>query len=231
VKRFRQNRSIGTFLINICLLNSLTVMLRMAPVFVLASCSVLQPTASVHIFSVERDKPFETSDTLAVLIGIDSETDFVFDINGSNQIHSSSGEKTFLAEKIRTGWYYADIIGNEMWVRGMPIYLKGGGSTYIQFLKTGVYVNYKPFFKVEIDKSIYNPFAPVLTVGCFGCNGAPDFQIDHVRVNPIQPYIPLSADWHSIEIYSPADNIQIYYRALFSNYSITRFTLYPVENF
>ncbi|MGC8594480.1 MAG: hypothetical protein ACP5MI_02610 [Candidatus Kryptoniota bacterium] len=222
--------STSIFLINIAS-KLLGIIWGIIMALVLASCSTLQPTASVHIFPAEINTALATPDTMSILINIDSETDFVFDVNGSNQIHSSSGEKMFLARNISTGWYYADIVGNEMWVRGMPIYLKRGGDIYIQFLKTGVYVNYKPFFKVEKSKSIYNSFTPILTIGCYGCSGPPEFRIDNARINPVQPYIPLSAEWHSIEIYSPMDNIQLYYRDLFANYTVTTLILYPVESF
>lgn len=221
--------AIGSF--SAFLFETIPVILGILFVFTLPSCSSFRPTGSVRLFPERTNTSLETSDTLKTLIYINSEADFVFDINGSNQVHSSSGEKAFLAEGIRSGWYYADIVGNEIWVRGMPVYLKGGDVTYIQFLKTGVYVNYRPFFTVERYKSIYNSFTPFLTVGCRGCSGPPHFSIDNTPVNPVQPYIPLSAEWHSIEVYSPMDNIQLYYRDLFSNYTVTRLMLYPVESY
>lgn len=195
--------------------------------FLISSCALLKPTASIELSRVPSDYSLDLSDTTKTILMFDSRINFDFDLNGSDRITVRPGFSQTLASGISPGWFYMDVIGATMWVRGLPVYLFGGDSVLIDVDNDHLSLDGAEFFTVSKEKSTTLPFVPSLSISCVGCTARPQLKFDNQQVNYLPPWIAIDPGWHTIEIYSPFDNVELYYRTLFDNYSITRFTLYP----
>ncbi len=196
---------------------------------VFSSCALFTPVTAVNILRVPGDYELKASDTTYTVFDLNTLIHLEFDLNGSNRIAVSPGDSHYLASGIRQGWYYADVIGANMWVRGMPVYLTGGDVISLEITNNYINVDGRPFFNAYQEKSTQYPFTPMLSLTCTGCTAQPQLKFDGNEVNYVPPWISITAGWHTIQIYSPFDNVQLYYRTLFDNYTVTRFDLYPVN--
>jgi hypothetical protein len=189
----------------------------------------LQPSATVHLAKASvgyENEPIDTTDTIFILR---SKINLDFNLNGSNRISVGPGFSRLIASGISSGWYYMDIIGTTMWVRGLPVYLIGGDSVSIDVDNNYLSVDGYEFFVASQERSTDLPFMPSLSISCLGCTVTPQIKLDDQPVHYVPPWIEVDPGWHTIEIDSFADNVRLYYRTLFDNYSITRFIVYPVE--
>lgn len=196
--------------------------------FSLSSCALLKPSASIGISVVPDNYSLEPYDTTETIFIFDSKINLDFDLNGSDRIVVRPGFSHMLANGISPGWFYMDVIGATMWVRGLPVYLIGGDTVLIEVDDNQLDVDSMEFFTAHQEKSTALPFVPALSINCIGGTAAPHLKLDDQEVDYVPPWIEVDPGWHTIEIYSPFDNVQLYYRTLFDNYSITRFTFYPI---
>lgn len=196
--------------------------------FALSSCALLMPSASIGLSRVSEDYQLGLYDTTKTILDFDSRMNLDFDLNGSERISVRPGFSRWLAEGVMPGWFYLDVIGSSMWVRGLPVYLIGGDTVAIEVDNDHLVVDGRAFFTAQQEKSTRFPFAPVLSMSCAGCTRAPILKFDGQQVDYVAAEISVDAGWHTIEFYSPFDNVSLYYRTLFDNYTITEFTLYPV---
>ncbi len=190
---------------------------------------MLHPTATVKLVRVQDRFEPSPVDTTQTILMIKANMDFEFDMNGSERIAMNSGSSRLLADGISPGWYYLDVIGPTMWVRGLPVYLVGGDTMTLDVDNDYIDVDGSPVFDVRQEKSTTFSFVPGLSMSCAGCTRAPVLKFDGRQLEYIPPWISIEAGWHTIEIFSPFDNVNLYYRTLFDNYTITEFTLYPVQ--
>jgi len=207
------------------------VFARLAPfilVMSLSSCALLEPSASIQLSRVSDDYYLDVNDTTKTIITMDSDIDMNFDLSGSERLSMRPGFSHLLASDVVPGWYYMDIIGASMWVRGVPVYLWGGDTISIEVGNDYLDIDGKIFFEAEQQKGTQYPFVPAFSLNCVGCTRMPQLKFDDQQVNYLPPWVSIAAGWHTIEIYSPFDNVRLYYRTLFDNYSITQFTFYPV---
>ncbi len=208
----------------------MVISLRLMAVLSLAlsSCALLRPSASIGLSRVPDDYQLGLFDTTKTVFDFDSNINLDFDLNGSKRISIHPGFSQLLADGTSPGWFYIDVIGSSMWVRGLPIYLIGGDTVSVEVDNDYLDVNGRTFFVAQQEKGTQLSFVPALSMRCEGCTRAPILKFDEQQVDYIPPWISIEAGWHTIEIYSPFDNVNLYYRALFDNYTITEFTLYPV---
>ncbi len=193
-----------------------------------SSCAFLVPTVSVHLARVTADYQLGATDTTKTILSINTSMPADFNMNGSNMISLKPGEAYYVVDGIQPGWYYFNIVGVETWVRNMPVYINGGDEIPFDIGPDHVDVDGKPFFNSYQEKSTLYSFYPMLSLNCFGCTVRPLVRFDGSEMAPTQAWITVSPGWHTIEIYSPLDHVQLYYRTLFDNYTITQFDLYPV---
>lgn len=194
-----------------------------------SSCALFTPIATVNLLKVSYDYELGASDTTETIFDLNTRIQFEFDLNGSNRVGVQPGDSRYLATGVKPGWYYVDVIGANMWVRGMPVYLTGGNVVSLEVTNNYIDVDGHPYFNAYQEKSTQYPFTPMLSLSCTGCTAEPLLKFDGNQINYIAPWVSVSAGWHTIEIYSPFDNVQLYYRTLFDNYTVTRFNLYPVN--
>ncbi len=186
-------------------------------------------SASVGLSEVPNSFELGIQDTTKAVFVFDSGIYMDFDLSGSRRVSVRPGASQFLAEGILPGWYYIDVIGASMWVRGLPVYLSGGDSVAIQVGNDYLELNGRTFFSATQTRSTLFAFVPALAMDCVGCTTMPLLKFDGEQVDYIPPWVAVDPGWHTIEIYSPFDNVQLYYRTLFDNYTITRFTIYPIS--
>ncbi len=196
---------------------------------VFSSCALFVPTATVNLLQVPGDYELGATDTTDTIFDLSTRIHIDFDISGSNRTAVRPGDWHYLATGIKPGWYYVDVIGADMWVRGMPVYLLGGDVVSLGVSDNHIDIDGRAYFDATQEKSTSFPFTPMLSLKCTGCTAEPLLKFDGNQVNYVPPWIAVSAGWHTIEIYSPFDNVQLYYRTLFDNYTVTRFNLYPVN--
>lgn len=196
-----------------------------------SSCTFLVPTASVHIAGVRSDYALDATDTTAVILVINTNMHVDFTMNGSNTVRVNPGEEYFAAQGIRSGWYYLDFVGATTWVRNVPVYLRGGSRIPFEVGANYLDIDGRTFFNSYQEKSTLYPFYPALSLNCYGCDFRPLIRFDGAEMVITQPWMTVTPGWHTIEIYSPLDHVQLYYRTLFDNYTITQFDLYPVSMF
>lgn len=190
---------------------------------------MLQPTAIVHLVRVGDNFVLSAGDTTETLFDVDTRIHTQFDLNGSNRVGVAPGIWKYLADGIAPGWHYIDLIGTTVWVRGVPVYLRGGDTVSVDLGDNHMALDGMPFFEVYQDKNIYYSFTPMFSLNCYGCNWYPEIKFDGSVMNYTAPWVAVDAGWHTIEITSPLDNVHLYYRTLFDNYTVTRFNLYPVQ--
>ncbi len=169
------------------------------------------------------------NDTTKTILIFDSGINVDFDLSGSNRIALQPGVSLRLADGISPGWYYADVIGASMWVRGLPVYFSGGDTVSFEIGNNHLNVDGRTFFSAFQEKSTRYPFTPMLSLRCTGCTARPLLKFDRNQVDYVPPWVAVSPGWHTIEIYSPFDNVQLYYRTLFDNFTVTQFNLYPIR--
>lgn len=194
-----------------------------------SSCALFVPTATVNLLQVSGDYELGATDTTDTIFDLSTGIHIDFDISGSNRIAIRPGDWHYLATGIKPGWHYVDVIGADMWVRGMPVYLLGGDVVSIGVGENYIDIDGRTYFDASQEKSTSFPFTPMLSLQCNGCTTEPVLKFDGTQMNYVPPWIAVSAGWHTIQIYSPFDNVQLYYRTLFDNYTVTRFTLYPIN--
>ncbi|HUI30930.1 MAG TPA: hypothetical protein VLX91_12000 [Candidatus Acidoferrales bacterium] len=194
----------------------------------LSSCAFLRPSISIGLSRVSNNYVVNPFDTTKTIFTVDSKIDFDFDLSGSYRISIRHGHSRVLAKGVSPGWFYVDVIGASMWVRGLPLYLIGGDSVSIQVANNYLNVDGKTFFMAQQEKSTQFSYDPSLSISCVGCTRKPTLKFDDEEMNYVPPSISAAAGWHTIEIYSPFDNVDLYFRTLFDNYTITEFTLYPI---
>jgi len=193
-----------------------------------SSCALLRPSASIEIYEVTDDYRIDPYDTTKTVFDFDSNINIDFDISGSDRISVRQGLSSLLADGISPGWFYIDVIGANLWVRGLPVYLIGGDTVTIDVDSYHLDIDGRPFFAARQEKSTEFSFVPVLSMSCAGCTRQPTLRFDGQQVEFVPPWISLDAGWHTIEIYSPFDHVNLYYRTLFDSFTVTEFTLYPV---
>ncbi len=208
----------------------------MRPVYVLlaflfSSCALLVPKAIVHITPVSSDYRLGAADTTATILLVNSNMHADFSLNGSNTIRLKPGEKDFVAVGIRTGWYYMDVVGTTTWMRNVPVYLNGGKEFSVDIGKDYLDINGRTFFNSYQEKSTLYPFYPSFSFNCYGCYYQPVVKFDGADMVISQPWTTVTPGWHTIEIYSPLDHVQLYYRTLYDSYTITQIDLYPISMF
>lgn len=199
--------------------------------FLFSSCALLTPEASIHITAVRADYGLSADDTTAAILQLNTNMYTEFNLNGSNILKMEPGEESFVVEGIRTGWYYADIVGADTRIHNLPVHLKGGGETTFEIAKNYLDIDGRTFFNSYQEKSTLYPFYPQLSLNCYGCDFQPMIRFDGAPVVVTQPWMTVAPGWHTIEIYSPLDHVQLYYRTLFDSYTITQFDLYPISMF
>ncbi len=199
--------------------------------FVISSCALFVPTASVHITGVPLDYSLSSSDTTKEILSISSNMSAQFRLNGSNTVPLKPGDEDLIAEGVHAGWYYFDIVGAETWVRNVPVYLTGADSISFVVAHNYLDINGRTFFNSYQEKSVRYPFYPVISLNCYGCNYQPAIKFDGSDMVLTPPWTTVAPGWHTIDIYSPLDHVQLHYRTLFDNYTITQFDLYPVSMF
>ncbi len=197
--------------------------------FALSSCALLMPAATIGLSRVSEDFQLGLYDTTKTVLDFDSRINLDFDLNGSERVSVRPGLSKWLADGVMPGWFYLDVIGSSMWVRGLPVYLIGGDAIAIEADNDHLVLDGRPFFTAQQEKSTQFSFVPALSMSCAGCTRAPVLKFDGQQVDYAPPWISIDAGWHTIEIYSPFDNVHLYYRTLFDNYTITEFTFYPVS--
>jgi hypothetical protein len=195
---------------------------------ILSSCALLMPSTSIGLSRVSEDYQLGVLDTTKTILNFDSRIDLDFDLNGSERFSIRPGFSRWLVDRVMPGWFYLDVIGSSMWVRGLPVYLIGGDTVAVEVDNDHLVLDSRPFFTAQQEKSTRFPFVPVLSMSCIGCTRAPILKFDGQQLDYVAPEISVDAGWHTIEFYSPFDNVSLYYRTLFDNYTITEFTLYPV---
>ncbi len=196
-----------------------------------SSCALLVPTASVHLIRVSGDYQLGATDTTKTILIISTNMHVDFNLNGSNIIKLAPGEWYYVADGIGPGWYYLNAVGANTWVRNVPVYLNGGDEIPIVIGANYLDIDKRTFFDSYQEKSTLYSFYPMLSLNCFGCTTQPLLRFDGNETTITQPWITVTPGWHTIEIYSPLDHVQLYYRTLFDNYTITQFDLYPVPMF
>jgi hypothetical protein len=194
----------------------------------LSSCALLRPTATVRLIKVSGEHELNADDTTKTIFMFDSKINLDFDLNGSQRVAVDPGSSSLLADGIAPGWFYMDLIGASTWVRGLPVYLIGGDTVLIDVDNDYIAVDGTAFFTAQREKSTQFSYVPALSMRCIGCTRQPILKFDGQQVDYVPPWISVDAGWHTIEIYSPFDNVNLYYRALFDNYTETEFTFYPV---
>jgi hypothetical protein len=197
--------------------------------FAFSSCALLKPSTSIGLSEVSDNYQLGMYDTTKTIFDFDSGMNIDFDLNGSDRISVHPGSSRLLANGVSPGWFYIDVIGSSMWVRGLPVYLIGGDTVSIDVDNNYLDVDGRSFFTARQEKSTQFSFVPALSISCVGCTRALTLKFDEQQVDYVPPWISIDAGWHTIEIYSPFDNVNLYYRTLFDNYTITEFTLYPVS--
>ncbi len=208
--------------------------MKLASVFfavLFSSCALLAPTASVHLTKVESDYNLPADDTTKSILIINTNMHVDFNLSGSNIIKLTPGTWEFVADGIQEGWYYVDIVGAATWVRNVPVYFYGGDQISFDVGPDHLDIDGRIFFDSYKEKNTLYPFYPLLSMNCFGCTAQPILRLDGSQIAVTQPWMTVSPGWHTIEIYSPLDHVQLYYRTLFDNYTITQFDLYPVSMF
>jgi hypothetical protein len=196
--------------------------------FMFSSCALLKPSASIGLSKISDDYQLNQNDTTKTVIDFNSKINFDFDLSGSQRVSIHPGRSRFLADGVSPGWFYLDFIGSSMWVRGLPVYLIGGDTVSLDIDNNYLDIDGMSFFDARQNKSTQYSFVPALLLSCVGCTREPILKLDGQQVDYTTPWISVDAGWHTIEIYSPFDNVNLYYRTLFDNYTITEFTLYPV---
>lgn len=196
-----------------------------------SSCALLVPTASVNITWVSSDYTLRAADTTATILLINSDMHADFTLNGSNMIIIKPGEMDFVADGIKSGWYYMDVVGADTWMRNVPVYLHGGKELSLDIGKNYLDINGRTFFDAYQDKSTLYPFYPSFSLNCYGCDFEPVVRFDGADIVINQPWTTVTPGWHTIEIYSPLDHVQLYYRTLYDSYTITQVDLYPISMF
>jgi hypothetical protein len=207
---------------------------RFTPIVValmFSSCAFFAPVASVHLSMVPESYRPLTTDTTKTLFIIDTDMHLDFNLNGSNIIKSDPGEREYVADGIEPGWYYLDVVGSNTWVRNVPVYLNGGDEIQVDAGPDHLDIGGRIFFNSYQEKSTIYSFYPMLLLRCFGCSTEPSLRFDGSPMVITQSWTTVMPGWHTIEIYSPLDHVQLYYRALFDNYTITQFDFYPVSTF
>ncbi len=199
--------------------------------FVLSSCAFFVPTASVHITEVPSGFRFSSVDTTAVILSVSSNMYAQFRLNGANSFSVTPGSEDLLADGIHKGWYFFDIVGAETWIRNLPVYLAGADTVSFTIAHNYLDIDGRIFFNSYQEKSLQYPFYPVLSLNCYGCNFQPVIKFDGTSMILTPPWTTVTPGWHTIDIYSPLDHVQLHYRTLFDNYTITQFDLYPVSMF
>lgn len=199
--------------------------------FVFSSCALFVPTASVHIAEVPSDFKFDAADTTAAILSVSSNMYAQFRMNGANTVDLNPGSANFVAEGIRRGWYFFDIVGAETWVRNLPVYLTGADTISFVIAHNYLDIDGRTFFNSYQEKSLHYPFYPALSLNCYGCNFQPVIKFDGSNMRLTPPWTTVTPGWHTIDIYSPLDHVQLHYRTLFDNYTVTQFDLYPVSMF
>jgi len=205
----------------------LSVRLMAILAFAFSSCALLKPSTSIGLFKVSDNYQLSIFDTTKTIFDFDSGINIDFDLNGSDRLSVQPGFTRLLANGVSPGWFYIDVIGSSMWVRGLPVYLIGGDTVLIGVDNDYLNVDGRSFFTARQEKSTLFSFVPELSMSCVGCTRAPILKFDGQEVDYIPPWISIDAGWHTIEIYSPFDNVNLYYRTLFDNYTMTEFKLYP----
>lgn len=197
----------------------------------LSSCALLIPTASVHITGIQPDSTLNASDTTAIILSINTNMNADFNFNGSNTVSLKPGEENFFVNGIQTGWYYMDIVGTDIRMRNVPVYLHGGGTLPLDIGRDYLDIDGRTFFDSYQEKSTLYPFYPVFSLNCYGCEFEPVIRFDGTQIAITQPWTTVTPGWHTIEIYSPLDHVQLYYRTLFDSYTVTQIDLYPISMF
>ena len=194
-----------------------------------SSCALLKPSASVQLLRIPSDFELGATDTTKTVLFFDSNINVDFDLSGSKRVAIHPGVSQLLADGISPGWYYVDVVGANTWVRGLPVYLNGGDSVSFDIGSNHLGVDGRTFFSAFQEKSTRYSFTPMLSLNCFGCTARPLLKFDRNQVDYVPPWVAVSPGWHTIEIYSPFDNVQLYYRTLFDNFTVTQFNLYPIR--
>ncbi len=196
-----------------------------------SSCALLVPTAVVNLERVPADYVIAPTDTTESVLEISSNMHADFSLNGSNMVKLEPGDWEYLAAGIAPGWYYMNIVSADTWVRNVPVFLRGGDRVPIDVGPNHLDIDGKIFFDSYQGKSTLYSFYPMLSLSCYGCTTQPLLRFDGNETAVTQPWITVTPGWHSIEIYSPLDHVQLYYRTLFDNYTITEFELHPISTF
>ncbi len=196
-----------------------------------SSCAMLTPVASLHLVRVPSDYQLGATDTTKTILAINTKMHVEINLNGSDIIKLSPGEWSYVADGIEPGWYYLDVIGAETRVRNVPMYLYGGDEVPIDIGPDHLDIDGAAFFSSRRQRSTLYSFYPLLSVNCYGCTVQPQLKFDGSPMAVTRPWTTVAPGWHTIEIYSPFDHIDLYYRALFDNYTITQFDFYPVSGY
>ncbi len=196
-----------------------------------SSCALFIPTASVHISGVAPDYVLNASDTTAIILSLSTNMHADFSLNGSNTISLRPGEKEYVANGIQTGWYYMDIVGTDTWMHNVPVYLRGSRTLTVDIGKDYLDIDGRTFFDSYQEKNTLYPFYPAFSLNCYGCEYRPIIKLDGTEITITRPWTTLDPGWHTIEIYSPLDHMQIHYRTLFDSYTVTQIDLYPISMF
>lgn len=199
--------------------------------FLFSSCALLLPSESISLVPVTADYSLARGDTTGALLHVAANLQVEFTLNGSNTMEIRPGESEILAGGIQTGWYYINIIGDEMRVVNLPVYLHGGHETSFTIAHNYLDIDGRTFFNSYQEKSTQYPFYPQWSFTCYGCNFQPLIRFDGSEITITRPWMTITPGWHTIEIYSPLDHVQLYYRRLFDSFTITQFDLYPVHMF
>lgn len=196
-----------------------------------SSCALLIPTVSVHITGISPDSALNASDTTAIILSINTNMHADFNFNGSNIVNLRPGQEDFVVNGIQTGWYYMDVVGTDIRIVNIPVYLRGGEKLPLDIGRDYLDINGRTFFDSYQEKSTLYPFYPVFSLNCYGCEFEPVIRFDGAQITIAQSWTTVTPGWHTIEIYSPLDHVQLYYRTLFDSYTITQIDLYPISMF
>jgi len=162
-------------------------------------------------------------------LSFDSKIYFDFDLTGSERVTLSPGVNRFAIDYAKPGWHLADIIGSDMWVRGLPVYMSGGDRVTFDIGENYVRVDGRVCFVAATTRSVQYSYDPTINLRCNDCTIMPTVIIDGSTLNYTFPQFAFKSGWHSIEIRDSHDNVDIYYSRTFSNYTVTEIAIYPVE--
>jgi hypothetical protein len=169
------------------------------------------------------------SDTTRTILSFDSKIHFEFHLTGFDRIDLPPGLTRLEAGGIKPGWRFADILGANMWVRGLPFFVSGADKISVDVSDDYVRVDGRVYFVATTTQSTQYPYDPTISFRCNDCTIKPTIIIDGTRSDYTVPLITVKSGWHSIEIEDSHDNIDVYYGRTFISYSVTEISVYPVE--